>query len=230
MKLSVIIPALNESENLYKLVPYLLDCGTEIDLEILIAHASQSQEDLSHLAYKYDCQIISCPKTSRAHQMNWASKFARGTVLYFVHADTLPPNTFVKDIRSALGRGNIMGLFKYQFDSRRGILKANAYCTGFKNLFIGGGDQTLFILKSAFLKLEGFNEYFCIMEDFDFFRRAKNASLAYEILQSKVTVSARKYYHNSYLRVTIANFIVFSMFKFGIKPKRLQKTYQSLLK
>jgi hypothetical protein len=44
-----------------------------------------------------------------------------------------------------------------------------------------------------------------------------------------MTVSARKYRENSWLRVQLANLYVFMLFHFGVAPEKLKKSYSILL-
>ena len=52
----------------------------------------------------------------------------------------------------------------------------------------------------------------------------------FKIIQSKATVSARKYDANSWLKVNLINGYVFLKYKFGTHPTKLRKTYKSLLR
>ncbi|MAE87760.1 MAG: hypothetical protein CMB80_33810 [Flammeovirgaceae bacterium] len=91
-----------------------------------------------------------------------------------------------------------------------------------------GGDQTLFITRSLFDKLQGFDEYYCVMEDFDLLRRAKEIA-KYHIIQKEVVVSARKYTDNGYLKVQLANLNAFRMFNRGEDPQKIRSYYKLAL-
>jgi hypothetical protein len=160
--------------------------------------------------------------------MNHGAQQARGEVLYFVHADTLPPPTFVADIRRAIGQGHEMGCYRFRFSEDHPMLRLNAYFTRFPLMICRGGDQSLFVKRDLFDRLDGYDEHYRIMEEYDFIRRAKKHS-HFHIMPGEITVSARKYAHNSYPRVNLANLIVFSMFFLGISQDFMVKTYQRLL-
>jgi hypothetical protein len=91
-----------------------------------------------------------------------------------------------------------------------------------------GGDQTLFITKTLFLKLGGFNEYYTIMEDYDLIQRIREHA-KFKIIPENVLVSARKYEKNSWLRVQSANFIVFMMYFLKKHPSQMKEAYSKML-
>jgi rSAM/selenodomain-associated transferase 2 len=229
MLLSIIIPTLNEIQNLRRLLPYLLEHSDERLHEIIIANSEQTTDETATYAAQVGAKVVDCAACSRAVQMNRAAASAKGDVLYFIHADVLPPPNFLEAIEQTLATDVDFGCFSYQFDSPNKLLRINAYFTRFDGLFSGGGDQTLFIRKEDFEQLDGFDAEWCIMEDFDFTKRAKAAGLNYKIVSHDALVSARKYEQHSYVWVTLSNLWVFILFWLGVHPTRLKSTYQRLL-
>ncbi|MBR9922831.1 MAG: glycosyltransferase family 2 protein [Bacteroidetes bacterium] len=229
MKLSVIIPTLNEAENIGRLISRLqLEVPADTSLEILVVDAD-SEDDTADIARKAGARVIRATKKGRACQMNQGAREADGDILYFVHGDTLPPIGYVDEIFTAINNDINMGCFRFRFDSDRRLLKFNSYMTRFKFLWVRGGDQSLFINKTDFQALGEFREDYIIMEDFEFLVRAKRAGVSFKVLQKDILVSARKYSDNSYLRVQLANALVFTMFRLGFGQKTLANTYKSLL-
>ena len=230
IRLSIVIPTLNESENLQQLLPLLSQNVDWQETEIIIADSPQSSDHTCQFAEGMHIRYFKAKRGGRAHQMNEASRNAKGEVLYFVHADARPPDTFYQDIWSAMGAGYQLGYFAYKFDSKHPLLCINAYCTKFDGLFAGGGDQTLFIRKEVFHSLNGFSQEFCIMEDFEFIRRIRKQNIPYTIIQNRVLISARKYRLNNYWRVNFSNLVVFLMFHLGYEAETIKKMYGILLK
>lgn len=226
MKISVIIPTLNEAENIGKLIDFLKNHANETLLEIIVVDA-QSADNTEGVASKHGAKVLQAKK-GRAIQMNTGAKYAKGDVLYFVHADCLPPKTYVTDIIKAIQTGYPIGCFRYKFDSKSFLLKVNAFFTRFSPLWCRGGDETLFITKDVFNQLGGFDEYYCIMEEYPFIEKARSL-FKFIILPQYALVSARKYETNSWLRVQYANFIAFSMFKKGISPQVIATRYHGIL-
>lgn len=228
LQCSIIIPTLNESANIGRLMAFLQQHQGTFVAEILVVDAGSS-DDTAAIASAAGGRVLTCPICSRAAQMNLGAKAAKADVLYFVHADTLPPSTFATDIPQELEKGSNMGCYRYQFDSPKWILKFNAYFVRFQWLWCQGGDKTFFIQRETFEEFGGYNEHFVVMEEYDFLRRAMK-KYPLSILPKEVIVSARKYEQNSWLRVQLANIGAFSMFRWGAEPARIKRFYKSMLK
>ncbi len=226
-KISVIIPCINEATNLSELIPLLLKFGGRSIEEIIVSDGG-STDDSREIANELGAKVIHCEKRSRAYQMNCAASHAKGDVLYFVHADTRPLQSFASDIQEALTKSHQAGCYRYQFQSDSLFLKINSWFTRFNGLLSGGGDQTLFITKALFEKLDGFDETYCIMEDFDLVRRVRKQT-SFHIIPKSIQVSARKYESNSWLRVQIANLAAFCFFILKKPPTQIKGLYYKLL-
>jgi len=227
MKLSIIIPILNESENLKELLPIFFSHNRSADLEVIVVDGGSNDNSVG-IAFKLGARVLKSAVCSRACQMNLGAQEASGEILYFVHADARVLVSFFEDIMEAVDRGVPAGCFAYSFDADSWLLKVNSWFTKFNGLLSGGGDQTLFIKRDVFEALGGFDEYFCIMEDFELVRRLKK-KYSFHVIPKKIMVSARKYENNSWLRVQLANLIVFVLFFFKTPPKKLKKLYSRLL-
>lgn len=230
MKLSIIIPTYQEAERIASLVAYLQKHGGEQVQEIMVVDGGSKDATVAE-ALKAGATVIALnpPNPSRALQMNHGAEQAQGDVLYFVHADTLPPSTFAADIQRELEAGYHMGCYRYQFDSPRSILKFNAWFVRFQWLWCQGGDKTFFIRKHIFWEFNGYNPNFVVMEEYDFLRHARK-KYPLRIIPKNVVVSARKYEKNSWLRVQIANAVAFTMFRLSMDSRRIRDTYRSMLR
>lgn len=227
MSISVIIPTLNEANNIGNLLDYLHQASDSTVVEILLIDGG-SNDDTVAIAQAKGAKIFSCAVRSRAAQMNLGAQHAIGEILYFIHADTLPPRHFAQIILAEMTKGINMGCFRYRFDSSSWLLKCNSWFTRFNFLWCQGGDKTFFIRKEVFVELGGYDEKYVIMEEYDFIRRARKKYLM-PTLPYTATVSARKYQHNSWLRVQLANLLVFNLFRFGLAPVQLKKIYKQIL-
>ncbi|MDR7128324.1 rSAM/selenodomain-associated transferase 2 [Algoriphagus sp. 4150] len=226
-KISVIIPCLNEEANLKDLIPYLIQHGNGSISEIIVVDGGSKDSSLA-IAKSLGAQTFQSSISNRAAQLNLGAKHAGGSVLYFVHADTRPNKEFAKVIFENIAKGKHTGCFRYKFDSDSRLLKINSWFTGFNGLFSGGGDQTLFIKKLFFDSLGGFDESYCIMEDFELVRRIRQKS-DFHVLPQEITVSARKYSSTSWLKVQLANLMAFSLFSLKVKPASIKSLYLNLL-
>ena len=227
MQISVIIPTYNEAANIGLLVQRLRTYGREALSELIVVDA-HSPDGTAAVAEQAGATVLMATQPGRAAQMNLGAAHATGDVLYSVHADVGIHPDFGRDITEAVAQGYEAGRYRFQFDSPHPLLRFNSYSTRFGGLMSRGGDQTLFITRSLFDRLGGFDERFVIMEDFDMIRRICRITRFYVVPKS-VSVSARKYAANSWLRVQVANLIAVVLFYLDTPPPRIARTYKSLL-
>lgn len=225
--ISIIIPTFNEEKNIQPLVLYLTEHGGGYVQEIIVSDGGSADNTLQ-LASAAGARAVISPQKGRAAQMNFGAALATGDILYFVHADSFPPVSFAKNIQDAVQNGFDFGRYCTEFDSKKFILKLNAFFTRFDLFVCYGGDQTLFITRLLFDKLYGFDSTMLIMEDYDMVIRAK-ISGRYKILPQQVRVSARKYDTNSWWQVQRANYIIVQMFRKGASQEAMGKRYREML-
>lgn len=231
MVLSIIIPVYNEQQNLIKLLSFLNEQANKLPIEIIVSNSPESIDESGMICKRFDkVTFFDAVKKGRAAQMNAGAARAKGDILLFLHADIILPNDFYNQIVLAIKEGNKAGFFAYQFDKKTLLLRINSSFTQKDSFFAGGGDQCQFFTKETFQALQGYNEEFCIMEDFEMIDKVRKHGISFKIIQSKATVSARKYDTNSWLKVNLINGYVFLQYKFGVHPIKLRKTYKSLLR
>jgi len=218
--ISVIVPTLNEEANICELITHIRSCEGGRGLDLIICDAPSSTDKGFITAEKMGARALRSPKAYRSYQLNYGAQHARCDLLYFLHADARPPHNFVSQITESIQDFDF-GIFAYRFDSQKRILKMNSYFTKYDGLFAGGGDQSLFIKKEVFKSLGGYNVNLKIMEDFDFYKRAKKGNLKYTIIKEPLLVSARKYRNNSWLKVNLINFSIFFLYWINGSQERM---------
>lgn len=226
--ISIIIPTYNEANGINRLISYLQKHGGDSIKEIIVSDGG-SVDDTILIAAAAGAITALSPYQGRAAQMNHGATLATGSVFYFVHADTFPPVTYASDILSAINKGYAFGRYRTKFDSNKKILLFNAWFTRFDLFICYGGDQTLFMQRSLFDQISGFNGSMSIMEDYDIVTRAKSTGARYKIFSSTALISARKYDTNSWLRVQTANYEIIRMYKKGATQEAMAKRYKKLL-
>lgn len=227
MRLSIIIPTYNEVKRIKRLVSSLYQNGGPELEEILVADGGSTDGTIEE-AKLAGAIVLEVGKKSRATQMNFAAKVSKGDVLYFVHADTIPPKSYTADIAKALDLGFLAGSYRFKFETNKKILGINSFFTRFNTLVCRGGDQSMYVQKELFNILGCFDEQYVIMEDFDFIQRLRKQT-KFHVIPKEIVVSDRKYDNNSYLRVQIANLLAFSMFKRGVNKHRIKSLYEKML-
>ena len=227
MKLSIIIPTLNEEDNIGGLLKYLLENAPHENVEIIIVDGG-SKDRTQQIVASYPVKFIEAPKTSRASQMNHGASLCSGNYIYYVHADVFPPSSFYSDFLKLASEGILMAMYRQKFNSSNPIFLINSYFTRFNRLWCRGGDQTIFICKKFFDSLNGFDEHWIIMEEYDLIQRAMLLT-SLHILPKYALVSARKYKTNSWIRVMLANMKAYQLFLKKVSPLKIKETYQRML-
>ena len=227
MKVSIIIPVFNEADNIGKLIRYLIDFGND-SLEEIIVVDGGSTDDTLLIAKEAGATSVISPQKGRAAQMNFGASLAKGDLLYFVHADTLPPQTYIWDILDAIRSGFDMGRYLSTYDSNSWLLKMNALLSRLDTFGGMGGDQTLFITKNLFQQTVGFDGSMKIMEEFEFCARARKQG-KYKIIRKPVLISARKYDTNGWFTVQKANYTIVKMYQKGASQESMVSKYKEML-
>ena len=99
MKLSIIIPALNEDDNLLSTLKSL-DSLKKHNAEILLVDGG-SHDNTKDIARPFVSAVLTS-EAGRARQMNHGAKHASGDILWFLHADSLIPDNAFDLINSTL--------------------------------------------------------------------------------------------------------------------------------
>ena len=146
-----------------------------------------------------DIQLIESYK-GRARQMNYGAKQASGDILYFLHADSLPPKDFDQRIISEVSQANTTGCFRMKFDKPTPVLRFSQWFTRFNFKVCRGGDQSLYITREIFKSLNGFNEAFGVYEDCEIIGRIYK-NYKFTIINDYVITSARRYERNGSWRL-----------------------------
>lgn len=195
MTISVIIPVLNEVHALPNLIDYLLKISNPACVSEIIVVDGGSTDGTQTVVEKYPQVTRVDSERGRALQMNRGAQIATSPILYFLHCDTFPPQHYDAEIVKKVTAGNASGCFRMKFDSNHIVLKVSQWFTRFNHLSCRGGDQSLFVERTLFEQLGGFDEQLIIYEDNEFVARLyKNSK--FTVIQQSVTTSARKYREN----------------------------------
>lgn len=229
IKISIIIPALNEAENIKQAIPAVSYANAitqpSINIEVIVVDGG-SQDDTVAIAQSLGVKVISSPP-GRAVQMNAGAALASGEVLLFLHADTRLPVGFDGLIRTALQQpGVVAGAFALRIDAELAGLRLIEKGVYWRSRFfqMPYGDQAIFMTKDLFQQVGGFPEL-PIMEDFELMRRLKRIG-EITILNVAVITSARRWLQRGVIKTTLINQVVIIAYLLGVAPAQLRNWYR----
>jgi rSAM/selenodomain-associated transferase 2 len=225
--ISVVIPTYNEQDQIASTIA-AVRAASLANLEIVIADGGSTDNTLN-IAASMQVRILKCTRKGRGPQMNQGAGFASGNLLYFLHADSIPPAGFDTKILAAINSGHIAGCFRLKFDHRHWFLRANAWFTRFNVNAVRFGDQSLFILKEKFLLSKGFREDLVVMEDQEIIHRLRRLG-KFCVINDYVTTSARKYLDNGVYRMQGIFYLIWSLYYIGISQRNLVSVYKKLIR
>jgi rSAM/selenodomain-associated transferase 2 len=165
----------------------------------------------------------------RARQMNAGAARASGHALVFVHADTIVPATFARDIEDALADPDVVGgRFDVRLDDDHPLCVLIGELISIRSRIsrTGTGDQAIFARKTTFEALGGFPDI-PICEDLDFARRLKRTGRV-ACLRSEVTTSARRWKKGGIMRTVLRMWTIRSLYLAGVSPARLARMYSDV--
>lgn len=219
MKLTVIIPTYNEADFIGQTVDELKKRAGDFVSEIIIVDGGSNDATVEK-AKSTGAKIISSPRKGRAAQMNYGAETAQGDILYFLHADSIPPADFDRAIVKAVSSGSEAGCFQLAFDEDHYLLNFYSWCTRFDIDAFRFGDQSLFIKRNAFFEAGGYREDHLVMEDNEIIRRIKS-DYEFIILNDTVETSARAYLEMGIVRLQLAFTVIFLLYFLGVNQETL---------
>jgi glycosyltransferase involved in cell wall biosynthesis len=152
MKISVIIPALNEAKDILGSLDSIERQPGEVEIIVVDGCSVDGTADVA----RPHARVINSPERGRAAQMNVGARHASGEVLVFLHADSCLAHNALSLLRSALLDLRILGgTFTLKFDSQKLLLRLIAFFTRFRFLFFHYGDQGIFVRRAIFEELGG---------------------------------------------------------------------------
>lgn len=224
VKLSIIIPVYNEETIFEERINCIVDqIAKRSQVEIIIVEAGGTHPILSEV----DHYIKS--EKGRAIQMNKGAECASSSILYFLHVDSTPPKNFDRIIINHVIQGAQVGCFQMRFDIDHWLLNIFGWMTKFNGLSFRGGDQSMFITKSLFNSLKGFDDSKIILEDIDFIKRVSKRN-PFVVLNAKLITSARRYKENGVLYLQLIFGIIHLMNGLGISENKILSFYNKRIK
>lgn len=229
-KVSVIIPAYNESKYIEKSLKMYKsqDCSS---LEIIVVDNSTDDGKTSKIAEKYADKVISFPyPIGLSNARNEGAKAAAGEIFIFSDADSYVERGGIKKILQITDE-NTVGTLSGRGDN--GNIRGKIFF-GFKNLIhwlkihqgVGGG--VLFCHRKVYFSTRGFDTKKEPAELFNFVKNAKNSGAKYKVLfNCYATTSLRRYEEKGYFNV-IFSWIKWRIYSFFTRKNKFFINYFNL--
>lgn len=227
--ISVIIPTYNEEKHIQATIHNVWQSDTaSLVKEIIVADGGSTDATFA-IACSEGVTAVVSPKKGRSAQMNFGASLAGQQILYFLHADTIVPPGFTNDIKLAIEKGYTAGCFMLQFDHNHWFLKANCWFTRFDVDAFRYGDQSLFVRREYFNKVNGFCEKHIVFEDYRIIKQLKKEG-PFAIIKKPVITSARKYLDNGVIKMQGIFYMMYFLYRAGYSQPELVSTYKRLIK
>ncbi|XP_035676070.1 uncharacterized protein LOC118415510 [Branchiostoma floridae] len=245
-KWSVIIPVLNEAENIKATIENTLEnFSPQHHVEVVVSDGGSTdgtQDIVRHMAKSYPRGTVKLVSShnGRGVQLNTGTQHATGDYLLFLHADTQLPLSWQQDAYRTLCRpGVVVGAFRFGLDvvedsnhSRsdswwfRTQMRLVQWGTNIRASFfeLPYGDQALFMTRRQFQAVGGFPE-FPLLEDVEMVQQLKQHGHVAIVDGRGVVTSARRWRKHGYLKVTSMNTFILLAYKMGVHPDTLAEWY-----
>ena len=202
-KISIIIPTINEANNLPLLLSDLSSIQKEGEIIIVDCGSEDKTIDIANI---YGAKVIISKERNRGLQLDIGAKNSKGEWLIFLHADTRLTHDWFKKINSFLkGNKNIIYYFEFKINHKKIIYRVLEILVNFRSKFFKQpyGDQGLIIHRTTYFKNNGFRKI-PLMEDVDFLRRL-NKKKDLKQLNLPIFISSRKWERTNIFLQAIKN-------------------------
>ena len=190
-KISIIIPTINEANNLPLLLSDLSVIQKEGEIIIVDCGSEDKTIDVANI---YGAKVFKSEERNRGLQLDIGAKNSKGDWLIFLHADTRLTHDWLKKINLVLkGDKNYIYNFTFKINHKKIIYRVLEILVNFRSQYFKQpyGDQGLIIHRTIYFKNNGFRKI-PIMEDIDFLRRL-NKKKDLKQLNLPIFISSRKW-------------------------------------
>jgi rSAM/selenodomain-associated transferase 2 len=225
MRLSIIVPVLNDARPLAVLVPQLEPFRAR-GAELIVVDGGST--DASRSVGEAADQLLFAAR-GRAAQQHAGALASSGDALWFVHADSSVPPGADSLIAQALSIAP-WGRFDVQLQGRSRALPVVAAAMNLRSRLSGiaTGDQGIFVRRAAYFQVGGFPQI-ALMEDIALSAALKRTG-APACLSARITSSGRRWDTRGAL-ATIAQMSWLRLqFWAGVAPEKLHAQYYGAVK
>jgi len=223
VKLSVVIPALDEAERIETAIRGAFDPPLDRDaatLEVIVVDGGSSDSTAS-VAAAAGARVVHSER-GRARQLAAGVRASDGDVVLLLHADTRLPTGWRAAVIDALRDERVVGgAFRLCFDERSPVFRFIEWGARWRLRLwrFPYGDQALFMRRRALEAVGGIPEV-PLMEDLDLVYRLKRVGdLA--LLATPVVTSARRYRAGGPLRTMLRHWVAAAAWTLGVDRRRI---------
>jgi len=222
-KVSIIIPTINESNNLPLLLSDLSVNHKEGEIIIVDCGSLDRTIDIANI---YGAKVYKSIEKNRGLQLDMGAKNSKGDWLIFLHADSRLTHDWFKNIQSVLkGDKNYIYFFKFKINNKKIIFRVLEILVNLRSQYFKEpyGDQGLIIHRCNYFKNNGFSRI-PLMEDVDFLRRLNNKK---DLKQLNVPIftSSRKWERTNIFLQALKNWNLRRRWLRGESTKSLYSDY-----
>jgi rSAM/selenodomain-associated transferase 2 len=221
MKLSIIVPALNEAD----CIGETLKAAEHGVAQELIVVDGGSEDGTQAIVQAHDAHVITSPP-GRGEQLQRGVEASTGDTLLFLHADSLLPTDYDRHIERVLSAVHVSGgAFRLSIRGGPPGTRIIERIVQFRSrvLQMPYGDQALFARRSAIEQVGGIPRE-PIMEDVMLVRRLKRIGRI-GLADVPVQTSGRRWRKKGVILNTLQNQLTFLAFQFGVSPDTLWSLY-----
>lgn len=222
LKLSIIIPALNEEATIERAIVSSWGVGA---CEVIVADGGSVDQTVD-ISKRCQATVIGCTVRGRGTQLNAGAKAAKGDVLLFLHADNWLAGSIGSQLAAFFDQMcESYACFQQRIEASgwiyRAIERGNAMRVRYQKLPYG--DQGICVSKDLFESIGGFKEI-PLMEDVEFATRLSRVASP-KLLAGPIHVGSRRWQKNGPIRQTIKNWVTMFRYRMGASPVKLSESY-----
>ena len=223
MKISIIIPTLNEADSIVETLERVQPLRQQKH-EVIVVDGGSRDQTLQLSEPFVDYAIQSRP--GRARQMNSGAVLAKNEILLFLHADTRLPIDATQRIGEALNhKMKVWGRFDVRLSGDHFMFRIIERMINLRSCLTGvmTGDQAIFVRREIFEQLGGYADI-SLMEDVELSKRLRAISRAY-CIHSPVMTSSRRWEEHGILKTIGLMWRLRFLYFIGVDPARLASSY-----
>lgn len=222
MKISIIIPTLNETDQIGDCLKPLQSLRAR-GHEVVIVDGGSNDDTLDRIGDEADLTIRSA--AGRALQMNRGARAGSGDIFLFLHADTRLDSAVDTLLEDLVQCDRAWGCFQVRLSGDRFIYRVIEFCMNLRSRLTGiaTGDQAIFVTRPLFDESGGYS-IIELMEDIELSGRLRKQCWPLFVKNRAIT-SSRRWETGGIVRTIFKMWWLRLRFALGARPSALAKEY-----